>query len=231
MTNPPSWTGTQAGSTNPLKMTLSERKELMIALTQMESTARNVAARQQARTPMPEGYSVAAIIQQTGGVAQQSVLAVRDVSNSGLAFLHHHYLSTGTRLHLVFVGPDRQPLIRVQATVVRCVHARGMAHDVGAKFEQVIDIMGMLGVEESGPSKVDNDIAPTPSTPPAQRACATQQAGLLEKLAMCSDPLVRTKAINAALAVLEAQPAGQAPPTTPAGPANTEAKAQASAGI
>jgi hypothetical protein len=200
--NPSGWTGGSQTQGSPLKMSLTERRELMAALTQLETTPKHLASREHPRTPLPEGYSVAALIQQPGGASQQCVLAVRDVSNSGLAFLHHHYLSVGTHLHLVFVGPDRQPLIRAQAQVMRCVHARGMAHDVGAKFAQAVNILEMLGIESGSPAHDGAKALAGPGGTLGAGAGEDLASELLAKLRACEDPALRKRALAAALRVL-----------------------------
>jgi len=190
------------GTPNALRMNIAERRELIAALCQLDATTNNIAARKQVRFALPEGYSIAAIVQQPGGAPQQTVLVVRDISNGGISFLHHHYLSTGTRLHLVLVGADRQPLIRVEASVVRCAHARGMAHDVGAKFDQPIDIASMLGVQDPSQAARQSP-APDPTGPTLHGVASELHAGLLVKLVACGDQERIRAAIEAAIAVIE----------------------------
>lgn len=141
--------GTGGGTPGPsgasaLRMADSEKRDLVRALNQLSSSPQHIAARRHPRFELPPGISVLATISQVGGGTTQSVLTVRDVSNAGMAFLHPHYLAVGTRLNLVFVGQDRQPMIRVEAAVKRCAHARGMAHDVGAQFAHEVDLVEML---------------------------------------------------------------------------------------
>lgn len=62
----------------------------------------------------------------------------RNISSSGLAFLHKQMLPPGKRLVLSVPLLD-QRTVHLAASVVHCRHVRGMVHEIGVKFLQFVD--------------------------------------------------------------------------------------------
>jgi hypothetical protein len=198
-----------------LRISEEDKRELIRALNQLGATPKHLAERKHTRYELPKGYAVLATITQVGGSTTQSVLTVRDVSNAGIAFIHPHYLSVGTTLTLVFVGVDRQPMIRISATVRRCAHVRGMAHDVGASFSHPVEIAEMLelgGVGE-GSAALAGAVAAAKASGAGgggehlpKAGMSPELAGLVDQLvrvvAQSSDPERVIRAVRAALAAM-----------------------------
>ncbi len=79
-------------------------------------------------------------IYHTNGTAPTSCLVpTRDLSTTGIAFLHRSYLHTGSQVtvHL----RDLQGVTRTNpATIMRCRYVKGMIHEIGARFAKPIDL-------------------------------------------------------------------------------------------
>ena len=65
----------------------------------------------------------------------------RNISSSGLAFLHKQMLPPGKRLILTIPLLDDQTA-HLAATVVHCRHIRGMIHEIGVSFLKFVDKPG-----------------------------------------------------------------------------------------
>ena len=79
-------------------------------------------------------------IYHTNGTAPTSCLVpTRDLSASGIAFLHRSYLHTGSQVtvHLRDLkGETRSHTVTIQ----RCRYVKGMIHEIGGKFAKPIDL-------------------------------------------------------------------------------------------
>ena len=72
------------------------------------------------------------ILDERGGELSAFRVPTRNLSHSGMSFLHKWMLAPGTtvRVHL----PVRAGELRLEATVVYCRHISGMIHEVGVRF-------------------------------------------------------------------------------------------------
>ena len=69
---------------------------------------------------------------------QRYLVRCRNISVSGAAFLHGFYVHPDTKCSLTFLRRGEGG-VRLTGTVVRCDHLAGTIHDVGMKFDQVLD--------------------------------------------------------------------------------------------
>ena len=81
-----------------------------------------------------------------GGSKVTTVVRARNLSASGLAFVHVGYIHRGTRcvVHLPQRGGGT---IAVRGEIVRCSHVRGVIHDFGLQFEAQIDVTPFVVAE------------------------------------------------------------------------------------
>jgi hypothetical protein len=77
-------------------------------------------------------------VQHPGGTAGHFLVKPRDISRSGLGFLHGGFLYPGTRCTITLALGDGR-MVRVRASVRHCTLLRGRVHFVGVQFEEVID--------------------------------------------------------------------------------------------
>lgn len=63
------------------------------------------------------------------------IVRPRDISRTGMGFLHGGYVHKGTKAAVSLVMLDREVISRVGA-VVRCRHVQGLIHEVGVKFDE-----------------------------------------------------------------------------------------------
>jgi len=100
------------------------------------STSKSVASRRQTRRWKFRNRIIVAIRQ--GGVTQSYFVAPRNISTSGVAFLHGGYVHIGSPI-AVAMRDLREELQTMQGRVVRCVHIKGRLHEIGVRFTEAIN--------------------------------------------------------------------------------------------
>lgn len=85
------------------------------------------------------------IIQPGGGQTHINV-ACRNLSRTGLGFLHSSYVHVGTRVVLTLAHNAAAPA-RVAAKVMRCRHVTKNVHDVGVMFDEPINVRDFMALD------------------------------------------------------------------------------------
>ncbi len=85
------------------------------------------------------------IIQPGGGQTHINV-ACRNLSRTGLGFLHSSYVHVGTRVVLTLAHKSSAS-VRVPAKVMRCRHVAGNVHDVGVMFDEPINVRDFMALD------------------------------------------------------------------------------------
>lgn len=101
--------------------------------------------RQAARLPFREVSVQIEIVQPGGGQTGVSV-ACRNLSRTGLGFLHSAYVHTGTTV-IAHLPHKTQGVVKVPGTVVRCRHVTRHIHDVGVNFKQPLNLHEYLELD------------------------------------------------------------------------------------
>lgn len=78
-------------------------------------------------------------IDMPGGTSTAYLVRPRNLSRSGMAFLHGTYCYTDVRCRILMQTVDGEPVV-VTGTIVRCQHHSGAVHDVGVRFDEPIDV-------------------------------------------------------------------------------------------
>ncbi|RMH10506.1 MAG: response regulator [Planctomycetota bacterium] len=90
------------------------------------------------RWPFRHKSIPASVIQPDGGEVQL-LLACRNLSVGGMSVLHSAYLHPGTRITVV-LPLATEGSKRISGRIVRCSHVRGTIHEIGVKFDQLINL-------------------------------------------------------------------------------------------
>lgn len=72
-----------------------------------------------------------------GGTEERYLIRTRNLSDTGLCFLHGSFLYPRSECVVTLQSKDRKT-IEVSGTVVRCRHITGKVHEVGIKFRTPI---------------------------------------------------------------------------------------------
>jgi hypothetical protein len=146
------------GPARSVRASVEDARAIAQALSERERAEPGSSRRRDARTALPDGYAVLGTFRPLGGGSSTYALAMRDLSRSGLSFLHGCFLHRGTSCEFVLVGSDRAPLLRMNGSVVRCEHVRGTIHDVGVRFDQPAPLDHVLPGLAPEPSEARDDV-------------------------------------------------------------------------
>lgn len=138
------------------------KTELDVVLDQLDSGGkaepiRRLAARLPFRLP-----NVGMDIIQPGGGQTHITVACRNLSRTGLGFLHSAYVHVGTACVVTLEHRVAGP-VKIIGSVVRCRHVNRHIHDVGVKFNQPLNLRdymrmdamdGVFSTEKVDPSMV-----------------------------------------------------------------------------
>ena len=73
-----------------------------------------------------------------GGTSSYYLAKPRNLSTTGISFLHGTYLHPGTTTVIQLITLEKET-VQIPGVVVRCRHVSGKAHEVGVKFDQQIN--------------------------------------------------------------------------------------------
>jgi CheY-like chemotaxis protein len=118
--------------------------ELDVVHAELDGTAPAESAqrRQSARVSYRHDGILLEIVQPGGGQTTIRV-ACRNLSRTGLGFLHSSYLHIGTKVTAMLLHQTNRP-VRVRAHVVRCRHVMRHIHEVGLMFDEPINVRDFI---------------------------------------------------------------------------------------
>lgn len=131
-------------SSNSLRLTGTELSAVREILDKT-ATAETGRRRQSARLAYSE-VSVPVDVAQPGGGQTRIVVACRNLSQTGIAFLHSAYLHVGTKTTVTLRHRERGES-RVPGTVVRCRHVMRHIHEVGVRFDQTVNVRDFVQID------------------------------------------------------------------------------------
>ena len=95
-------------------------------------------------------------ISHPGGTTCNYIVRGRDVSASGLSFLHGSFLHKGARC-LVLLPGRVERWVQVPATIVRCRHLERRTHELGVHFDEPVDLSVITDACERPEPTVNDD--------------------------------------------------------------------------
>ncbi len=128
--------GSGGGRSNTLGMREHELNQLRNMLDQNKSKA--ASKRMFSRWQFTENSAPVRIIHPAGNEVLVC-MACRNLSNGGIGLLHRSYLHLGTRCIVTLRHPYDGDF-EIPGEVVRCIHIKGMIHEIGIKFDEEIDV-------------------------------------------------------------------------------------------
>lgn len=104
--------------------------------------------RSEKRLPYRNIARIILSIRSYDGLLQQFKVRAYNLSTSGVGFLHGAYVYEGTEAE-IFMQHHVNGMTRMPATIVNCVHVKKRIHQVGAKFDEPINLEDFL-MSEAG---------------------------------------------------------------------------------
>ncbi len=132
--------GSGAGRANTLGLRDNELNQLRNELEQ--GRGRGAANRVYSRWQY-NASSVPVRIIHPAGNEMNVRMACRNLSKGGIGLLHRSYLHLGTRCAVTLNHPSNGD-IEIPGEIVRCIHIKGMIHELGVKFDEEIDIRDFM---------------------------------------------------------------------------------------
>lgn len=119
--------------------------------------------RQSARIPCRRDAIFVWEFSQFRNPPQRYLVQCRNISTGGAAFLHSFYVHPSTKCSLILLRQEKGG-IRLGGTVVRCQHLTGIIHDVGMKFDQLLDenLMPIVTADDESAEHTTADSADAP---------------------------------------------------------------------
>lgn len=129
-----------AGRTNTLGMRDNELNQLRNTLEQ--GKGKGSVNRVYSRWQFAESSVPVRIIHPAGNEMNVR-MACRNLSKGGIGLLHRSYLHLGTRCRVTLAHPSKGD-VEIPGEVVRCIHLKGMIHELGIKFDEEIDVRDFM---------------------------------------------------------------------------------------
>lgn len=102
-------------------------------------------------------------IQHPGGSGGMFLVWPRNVSRTGMGFLHGNFIYPNT-IVVVHLRRPNGPSARVTGKIMRCRHVSGVLHEIGVRFDQALD-MAMLTEYTRGEPQLISDGSSSSQTP------------------------------------------------------------------
>lgn len=138
---------TRVARENSLRLSPRQIDEL---LARLDAGTGQAVDREYARFPFRRD-AVPVRVEQPGGRAAVMHVVCRNISRTGLSFLHCAYVHADQRCAIGLVTLDRQA-VRLPGTIVRCTHRFDSVHEVGVRFDEPVDVRRFLASNPLDPA-------------------------------------------------------------------------------
>jgi PilZ domain len=99
---------------------------------------------------------IAVAIQQPNGQWAKYIVRSRDLSPSGIGFIHGSYIHTGSACRVILKDPKGQ-VVCLEGTVRRCDLVKGTAHNIGVQFREEINLNRFVSDDSEESSESERD--------------------------------------------------------------------------
>ena len=123
---------------NTLGLRDKEREDLLNSIEAASPGSGSNADRVHSRWQFAGG-SLKVKIHQIGGTESEALMICRNLSKGGVGLLHRSYVHLGTECTVTIPHPSKGDQ-DYKGKVVRCLHVKGMVHEIGIAFEREIPL-------------------------------------------------------------------------------------------
>ncbi|HZZ44367.1 MAG TPA: response regulator [Tepidisphaeraceae bacterium] len=150
----------KAGYIDALRLSPRQHTEILNELDARHSAADDAERRIDQRLRFTEQAQLFVQLRHPGGTAGNYLVRTRNLSRTGIGFLHGTFVYNGTPCTIALRSTDKI-VVAMEGRVVRCNHVRGHVHEVGVRFDKPIRLRQFLG----GMAPVDGDDAHSTELP------------------------------------------------------------------
>lgn len=134
----------KAGRPNTLRLTKRHLDDLLDILDAKEGEPR--IQRNYARWPF-RLQTINLKIRHPGGTETELIVAARNLSAQGMSLLHSSFVYPGSKCSIDLPRP-RCGTICIQAKIAWCSHVRGVLHELGVVFDEIINVREFIERDE-----------------------------------------------------------------------------------
>jgi CheY-like chemotaxis protein/HPt (histidine-containing phosphotransfer) domain-containing protein len=150
----------KTGYVDSLRMSAREHADILNELDAHQAQALDDDRRHEQRLRFSQQALLFVQIRHPGGTAGNYLVRTRNLSRTGIGFLHGSFVYTGTACTVALRSVDKA-VVAVEGRVVRCNHVRGHVHEVGVHFDKPIRLRQFLG-REAPPETADSHSSELP---------------------------------------------------------------------
>lgn len=136
----------KTGYVDSLRMSAREHADILNELDARNGRARDDDRRHEQRLRYSQQALLFVQIRHPGGTAGNYLVRTRNLSRTGIGFLHGSFIYNGTPCTVALRSVDKA-IVAVEGRVVRCHHVRGHVHEIGVHFDKPIRLKQFLGRE------------------------------------------------------------------------------------
>jgi hypothetical protein len=132
-----------------LRLSASDKLKVLDRLDEIEREDAGRERRTQERFDYRPNAGLTVRIEQPGGSVSTHLVASRNISTTGLSFLHGGFLHIGTRCTVRLIALNDETIL-TPGKVSRCRSVLGRVHEVGLKFDKAVDLAKFVHVDAPG---------------------------------------------------------------------------------
>lgn len=135
-----------------LKLSSSEWTKLQHDLDKQNTTPESEQRHSAVRTSMKDGALALLRILTESSQAPHFRIRCRNISSTGIGFMHGQFIHPGTEVEIIFITQKREGVI-VNGKVIRAQLVDGHIHNLGVQFDEPIDLdeIVAMGLAEEPP--------------------------------------------------------------------------------
>lgn len=127
-----------------LRLTSREHAEILKELDGRQAKGLEAERRGEQRLRFAEQALLFVQLRHPGGTVGSYLVRTRNLSRTGIGFLHGGFVYSGTPCTVALRTVDKA-MVEIDGRIVRCAHVRGHVHEVGVRFGKPIRLREFLG--------------------------------------------------------------------------------------
>lgn len=132
------WTHGKNTYIDSVRLTRAQFDEILDESQRSRCQAPSSNRRQKSRQNLTAVAGVLLEIEHPGGAVSRFIVRPRDISQTGMGFMHGGFLYKGSKVTITIVMMDREMIV-LRGQVARCRHLKARIHEIGMSFAEPLD--------------------------------------------------------------------------------------------